>query len=138
MKHRPTHRKSTRTRSRFVAVSATALAAGFLATPASQAWDDDPHVIVKGGGGCQQLFFQATAVQFYLDNGETASSAFVKGSYRVDFYNIYGTPTNGNAGYAVVECTNVFKPAQKYYWQRGVSIQRPRVGNAQTINLGGG
>ncbi len=44
-----THRKSTRTRSRFVAVAATALAAGFLATPSSQAWDDDPHVVVKGG-----------------------------------------------------------------------------------------
>lgn len=138
VKHRPTHRKSTRTRSRLVAVAATALAAGFLATPPSQAWDDDPHVILQGGGGCQQLFHKATSVQFFLDNGETASSAFVNRSYKVHFYNIYGTPANGNAGYAMVECTNVLKPTEKYYWYRAVSVQRPRVGNIQSLNLGGG
>lgn len=138
VKHRPTHRKSTRSRSRLVAVAATALAAGFLATPPSQAWDNDSHVILKGGGGCQQLGYKATAVQFFLDNGESASSAFVQRSYRVDFHNIYGAPFNGNAGYAIVECTNVFKPTQKYYWSRGVSVQRPRLGNIQTLNLGGG
>ena len=119
-------------------MAATALAAGFLATPASQAWDDDPHVILQGGGGCQQLLFKATKVQFFLDNGETASSAFVNRSYKVNFYNISGAPVNGNAGYALVECTSVLNPAQKYYWQRGVSVQRPRVGNIQTLNLGGG
>lgn len=138
VKHRPTHRKSTRTRSRLVAVAATALAAGFLATPPSQAWDDDPHVILQGGGGCQQLFFKATAVQFHLDNGESASSAFVNRSYKVGFHDIAGAPANGNGGYAVVECTNVFKPTQKYYWSRAVSVQRPRVGVTQTLNLGGG
>lgn len=136
--HRPTHRKSTRTRSRLVAVAATALAAGFLATPSSQAWDDDPHVILQGGGGCQQLFYKATAVSFALDNGEVASSQFVNRSYKVNFHNIPGAPLNGVGGTAVVECTNVLKPTQKYYWSRAVSVQRPRVGNIQTLNLGGG
>lgn len=138
VKDRPTHRKSTRKRSRYAAVAATALAAGFLATPPSQAWDNDPHVILQGGGGCHQLFFKATAVSFFLDNGESASSAFVKRSYKVHFHNIAGAPLNGNAGYAIVECTSVLNAAHKYYWQRGVSVQRPRIGNIQTLNLGGG
>jgi hypothetical protein len=119
-------------------VAATALAAGIVAAPPAQAWDNDPHVILKGGGGCQQLFYKATSVQFFLDNGETASSPFVQRSYRVEFHNIYAAPANGNGGYAVVECTSVLNPAQKYYWYRAVSVQRPRLGNTQTFNLGGG
>lgn len=121
-----------------MAVAATALAAGVLAAPPAQAWDDDPHVILQGGGGCQQLFFKATAVSFHLDNGETASSAFVQRSYKVNFYNISGAPLNGNGGYAVVECTSILNANQKYYWSRAVSVQRPRVGVTQTLNLGGG
>lgn len=120
-------------------MAATALAAGFLATPPSQAWDNDPHVILQGGGGCQQLFYKATAVQFFLDNGETAYSPFVNRSYKVNFYNIPGDGAlNGIGGYAAVECTNVLKPTQKYTWFRAVSVQRPRVGVTQTLNLGGG
>lgn len=114
------------------------MSAGFLATPSSQAWDNDPNVTLQGGGGCQKLFFKATSVSFFLDNGESATSAFVNRSYRVKFTNIAGAPLNGNAGYAIVECTSVLNPAQKYYWQRGVSVQRPRVGVIQTFNLGGG
>ncbi|KRB78353.1 hypothetical protein ASE01_03485 [Nocardioides sp. Root190] len=114
------------------------MAGGFLATPSSQAWDNDPNVTVQGGGGCQKLFFKATSVSFALDNGETATSAFSGRSYKVNFTNISGAPLNGNAGYALVECTNVLNPAQKYYWQRGVSVQRPRFGKIQTFNLGGG
>lgn len=119
-------------------MAATALAAGFLATPSSQAWDDDPHVILQGGGGCQQLFYKATGVSFALDNGEVASSQFVNRSYKVHFHDIPGAPLNGVGGTAIVECSNVFKPTQKYYWTRAVSVQRPRVGNIQTLNLGGG
>lgn len=131
------HRKLNRKRSLVVAGAATAMVGGLLA-PAAHAWDNDPHVIVKGGGGCRQLFYQATFVHFALNNGETANSLFTNGSYRVEFFNIPGGPIpTGATGTAAVLCTNVLTNAS-YVWTRGVSIQRPRIGNIQTLNLGGG
>lgn len=136
------HRKLNRKRAVVVAGTATALAAGLLA-PAAQAWDNDPHVIVKGGAGCKQLFYKATAVAFFLDNGENAFSAIVQGSYKVEFFAIPGSTVtnagnlNGIGGYAAVKCTSVLTNAS-YTWFRAVSVQRPRVGNIQSTNLGGG
>jgi hypothetical protein len=125
-----------------VAGAATALAGGVMA-PAAMAWDNDPHVIVKGGAGCKQLFNKATAVAFFLDDGESAFSPIVQGSYKVEFFAIPGSTVtnagglNGVPGYAAVQCTNVLTGAH-YNWYRGVSVQRPRIGNIQSTNLGGG
>jgi hypothetical protein len=136
------HRKLNRTRALAIAGTATALAAGLLA-PVAQASDNDPHVIVKGGAGCKQLFYKATAVSFALDDGEQASSPIVQGSYKVEFFAIPGSTVtnagglNGVGGYAAVQCTNVFTNAH-YTWFRAVSVQRPRVGIIQSTNLGGG
>jgi hypothetical protein len=137
------HRKLNRKRSLVVAGTATALIGGLLA-PAAQAYDNDSHVIVKGGAGCKQLFYKATGVAFFLDNGENAVSAITSGNYRVEFFAIPGSTVtnagsvNGTGGYALVQCTSVLNPASHYTWARAVSVQRPRVGIIQSTNLGGG
>jgi hypothetical protein len=137
------HRRLNRKRSLVVAGTATALIGGLMA-PAAQAWDNDPHVIVKGGAGCKQLFHKAAYVQFYLDNGEYSQSPITQGYYKVEFFNIPGSTVtnsgdlNGIGGYAAVYCQSVLNPASYYVWYRGVSVQRPRVGVIQSTNLGGG
>jgi hypothetical protein len=137
------HRKLNRKRTMIVAGAATALVGGLMA-PAAQAWDNDGHVIVKGGAGCKQLFYKATGVAFFLDNGENSLSGISSGNYKVEFFNIPGSTVtnagnlNGIGGYAAVQCTSVLNPASSYVWYRGVSVQRPRVGNIQSTNLGGG
>ena len=135
MAFRGKHRKTHRARTMIVAGAATALAGGIVA-PAAHAWDTDPHVNLAGGGGCRQLLYQAVAVSFHLDNGESAVSVFTNGSYNVNFYNIPATPV-GVGGNATVVCSNVITNAS-YVWSRPVSVQRPRVGVRQTLNLGGG
>jgi hypothetical protein len=126
-----------------VAGAATALAGGVMA-PAAHAWDNDPNVTVKGGAGCKQLFYKVAFVQFHLFNGENAQSALVQGYYKVDFHNIPGSTVtnagtfNGVGGNAVVYCQSVLNPASIYAWARSVTIQRPRIGNIQSLNLGGG
>jgi hypothetical protein len=143
--NRGKHRRSNRKRPAIMAATAAATAlVGGLMAPAAQAWDNDPHVTVKGGAGCKQLFHKATAVQFLLSNGEFAESPIVQGSYKVDFYAIPGSTVtnadglNGVPGYAAVKCTSVLNPSSSYVWYRGVSVQRPRIGVIQSTNLGGG
>jgi hypothetical protein len=126
-----------------VAGAATAIAGGLLA-PAAHAWDNDGHVIVKGGAGCKQLFYKATGVVFALDDYEGSASAITQGNYRVEFWGIPGSTVtnagtlNGIGGYARIQCTSVLNPSQSYFWYRAVTVQRPRIGNIQSTNLGGG
>src|SRR6478672_1465226 len=99
------HRRHNRIRTLAVAGAATAMAAGLMA-PVANAWDNDPHVTVKGGAGCKQLLHKVAFVQFSLENGEFAQSTLVQGYYKVDFYNIPGSTVtnsgtlNGVGGYA--------------------------------------
>lgn len=143
MAFRGKHRRHNRIRTLAVAGAATAMAAGLMA-PVANAWDNDPHVTVKGGAGCKQLLHKVAFVQFSLENGEFAQSTLVQGYYKVDFYNIPGSTVtnsgtlNGVGGYAAVYCQSVINPASYYVWYRSVSVQRPRVGAIQSTNLGGG
>lgn len=137
------HRKHNRVRTLAVAGAATAMVGGLMA-PVANAWDNDPHVTVKGGAGCKQLLHKVSYVFFQLDNGETAQSPLVQNYYKVDFYNIPGSTVtnagelNGIGGYAGVVCQSVINPASYYVWYRAVTVQRPRVGVIQSTNLGGG
>lgn len=136
MAHRGKHRHTNHKGAALVAGAAVAVATAVVA-PVAHAWDFSGDVVVTGGAGCRVPLDTATAVTFVLQNGETASSGFDTppgNYYRVEFFNI---AVGGTGGTATVTCTNL-QDGSSYTWSRPVAIQRPRIGNRMSLNLGGG